>query len=107
MAKWSGIIGYVKSEEVEKGVWVDGETIEHQHYGDTISSQNNAQQIPDSTNSNIMLVNTVSIVADVFATANFGDMRYIVVKGVKWKITKVQFQHPRIILTTGGVYNGK
>ena len=27
--------------------------------------------------------------------------------GAKWKISKVEVQYPRLILTLGGVYNGK
>jgi hypothetical protein len=107
MAKWSGIIGYTKIEEVEPGIWSDGEVIEHTHYGDTISDRNLIQQSSDSTNSNISLINRISIVADKFAIENFGYMKYAVVKGVKWKITAVEVQHPRFILTTGGLYNGK
>lgn len=107
MAKWSGNIGYIKPEEVQRGVWADGEVIEHIHYGDTISNRNRIQQAPDSTNSNISLMNNVSIVADDFAIANFGYMKYAVVKGVKWKITDVEVQYPRLILMIGGLYNGK
>jgi hypothetical protein len=107
MAKWSGIIGYIKPEEVERGVWSDGSVIERVHYGDTISNRNRIQQSPDSTNSNISLMNNISIVADAFATENFGYMKYAVVKGVKWRITDIQVQYPRLILMIGGIYNGK
>lgn len=107
MAKWSGKIGYIKQEEVEPGVWTDAEVIEHVHYGDTLSDRNLIQQSSDSTNSNISLMNRISIVADKFAIENFGYMKYAVVKGIKWKITAAEVQHPKLILTIGGLYNGK
>lgn len=107
MARWSGKIGYIKPEEIERGVWVDGEVFEQIHYGDTISNRNRIQQAPDSTNSNLSLMNNISIVADDFAIENFGYMKYAVVKGVKWKITEVEVQRPRLILMIGGIYNGK
>lgn len=107
MAKWSGIIGYIKPEEVQRGVWSDGQVIERVHYGDTISNRNKSQQISDSTNSDITLGNRVSIVADTFANENLGYMKYAVVRGVKWNITDVEVQYPRLILTIGGLYNGK
>ena len=107
MAKWSGKIGYIKIEEVERGIWSDGEVIEHQHFGDTISDRNKAQQQTDSTNINLVLANKISIVSDTFAIENFGFMKYVVIKGVKWKITEVEIQRPRLILTVGGIYNGK
>jgi hypothetical protein len=52
-------------------------------------------------------MNNISIVADAFATENFGYMKYAVVKGVKWRITDIQVQYPRLILMIGGIYNGK
>lgn len=32
-------------------------------------------------------------------------MRYIEFMGAKWKITNIEVQYPRLILTVGGVYN--
>jgi hypothetical protein len=107
MAKWSGIIGYVKIEEIEKGLWSDGIVTEHVHFGDMISNRNKIQSSPNSTNSDITLMNNISIVADNFAIENFGHMKYAVVNGMKWKITDVLVQYPRLILTIGGLYNGK
>ena len=107
MAKWSGIIGYIKTVEIERGVWTDGEPMERKHFGDTISSRNKIQQAPDSTNSNIILSNNISIITNSFATENFGYMKYAIIKGIKWKITDVEVQYPRLILTIGGIYNGK
>ena len=46
-----------------------------------------------------------SIIADPFAYQNFHAMRYIEWMGAKWKITKVNVQSPRLILSVGGVYN--
>lgn len=107
MAKCSIKIGYIKTEEIQRGVWSDGAPIERTHYGDTISNRNKMQQAPDSTNINITLMNNISIIADTFATENFGHMKYAVVKGVKWRITSVEIQYPRLILMIGGLYNGK
>lgn len=107
MARWSGIIGYIKEEEVEPGVWAPGEPIERQHYGDTISNRNKIQQTSGSTNSTLTLMNNISIIADDFAIKNFGFMQYAVVRGVKWKITDIEVQYPKLILNIGGLYNGK
>lgn len=49
--------------------------------------------------------NEFSIVADPFAYANFHSMRFIEYMGAKWKISNVEVQYPRLILTVGGVYN--
>ena len=107
MAKWSGKIGYGIPEEVERGVWSDGQAVERTHYGDTISNRNKMQQATDSTNTNISLMNNISIIADAFAMGNFGSMKYAIVRGIKWKITDIEVQYPRLILMIGGLFNGK
>lgn len=42
---------------------------------------------------------------DQFAVENVGNMRYATYMNSKWKITDVEVEYPRLILTLGGVYN--
>ena len=56
-------------------------------------------------NDNLNISNEISIVADPWARDNFHLMRYIEFMGAKWKITNIEVQYPRLILTVGGVYN--
>ena len=62
-------------------------------------------QSSDNLNDNLNVSNEFSIVADPFAYANFHSMRFIEYMGAKWKISNVEVQYPRLILTVGGVYN--
>ena len=39
-------------------------------------------------------------------TENYSNIRYVEIIGTKWKVTEIEPQYPRFILTTGGVYNG-
>lgn len=105
MAKYYGIIGYAETVETKPGVYTEQIT-ERQYYGDLIR---NTRQLQSSgqLNDNINVANEISIVADPFANQNFHSMLYIEFMGAKWKITKVEVQYPRLILTTGGVYNGE
>ena len=50
--------------------------------------------------------NEIHIVADAYADNHFYAIRYAKFRGVKWKVTKVEVRHPRLILTLGGLYNG-
>jgi hypothetical protein len=34
-------------------------------------------------------------------------MRYVTYMGLKWRITNIDPQYPRLILTIGGVWNGQ
>ena len=104
MSKWYGVIGYAETVETDPGVWEEKIT-ERTYYGDTIRNTRLLQNA-GGVNDNINIANQFSIVADPYATNNFHSMRYIEFMGTKWKITNVEVQYPRLILTVGGLYNG-
>lgn len=104
MAKWYGKIGYAVTVEATPGDWVE-EITERSYYGDVIRNSRLLQNA-SGINDNINIANQFSIVADPYAKQNFHVMRYIEFMGTKWKITNVEVQYPRLILTAGGVYNG-
>lgn len=104
MAKFYGAIGFVDLVETAPGVYSE-ETVEHNYYGDLIRNSRRLQST-DQVNDDINISNEVSIVADPYARENFHKMRYAVFMGAKWKISNIEVQHPRLILTLGGVYNG-
>lgn len=105
MAKFYGKIGYAKMIETAPGVHAE-EIVERMYFGDTVRNVRNLQG-SGQVNDNIDIANEISIVADPFANENFHAMRYVEFMGALWKITKVDVQYPRLILTVGGVYNGK
>jgi len=104
MAKFYGMIGYAITVETKPGVWEEQIT-ELPYYGDVIRNSRQLQTA-DRLNDNINIANEFSIVADPYAINNFHAMRYVEFMGAKWKISNVTVQHPRLLLTTGGVYNG-
>ena len=103
MAKFYGNIGYVKTVEVEPGIWNE-EVIVYPYFGDVIRNTSRYQS-SGGVNDDINVSNNISIVADPFARENFQHMRFAEFMGTKWKITNVEVQYPRLILTLGGVYN--
>ena len=103
MAKFCGIIGYVRTIETEPGIYEEVVT-ESEYYGDVIKNTRRLSGT-DKVNSDVTISNQFSIIADPFANQNFHAMRYIVFMGAKWKITEVEVQYPRLILTVGGLYN--
>lgn len=104
MAKWHGNIGYVETMEVQPGIWKE-QVIERQYYGDVTRNTRSLQQ-SDGVNDNVNISNNISIIADPYANENFHNMRYAQFMGTNWKITNIEVQYPRLILTIGGVYNG-
>lgn len=103
MAKWYGVIGYVTTVETTPGVWEEQIT-ERKYYGD-LRRNTRRLQTTEQLNDDITVSNELSIVVDPYAELNFHDMRYAEIKGVKWKITNVEVEPPRLNLTVGGVYN--
>lgn len=105
MTKWFGKIGYAELVETVPGVWEE-KIVVREYYGDVIRNTRKLQST-DQLNDNINVANKISIVADPFAYQNFHSMRYIEFMGANWKVSDVEVQHPRLILTVGGLYNGK
>lgn len=103
MAKWYGKIGYAETVETEPGLWEE-QIVEHPYFGD-LNSNRWKRQASGGVNDDINLANEISILADPFAVQNCSKMVYADVMGTKWKISEVEIQYPRLILTVGGVWN--
>ena len=104
MAKFYGVIGYAVTEETEPGIYEE-RIVEKEHFGDVVRNTRRLSNVA-KVNDDITISNQISIVADPFANNNFHSMRYVSFMGSKWKVTEVEVQYPRLILTLGGVYNG-
>lgn len=104
MNKFYGPIGY--GETVEKRPGVSEEVItERNYYGDILRNtrrfDEGAEIIGDITTNN-----SISIVADAYALNHFFAIKYVEWAGVRWTVSLVEVQAPRLILRLGGVYNG-
>lgn len=104
MAKFYGKVGYVEVTETAPGVWTETPT-ERSYYGDVTRNTRRLEN-GEHLNDNVVVNNMISIVADAYAYNHFFAMRYVKWMGAAWKITNVQVEKPRLILTVGGVYNG-
>lgn len=105
MAKYFGKIGFATLTEIKPGVWKEIIT-EREYYGDVIRNTRRLQNA-NQLNDDINISNEISIVADPFARENFHSMRWVEYMGAKWKVSSVDVQYPRLVLTVGGIYNGK
>lgn len=105
MAKFYGVIGYAELVETAPGVWTEQIT-KRNYYGEVIRNTRRLQST-QNLNDDVNISNEISIVADPYAINNFHSMRYAEFMGAKWKINNVEVQHPRLLLTLGGVYNGQ
>ncbi len=105
MAKFYGAIGYGISEETSPGVWTD-QIIERMYAGDVVKNYKKSSA-GESINDNIDVSNNISILSDPFAMQHFHTIKYVKWMGAAWKVSSVDVQYPRLILSIGGVYNGE
>lgn len=109
MAKYYGSVGYIRTVESDNpehpGVFEEEETVK-KYYGDVLHYSRKFQPA-DGLNDNVTISNRISILADPYAFENFAYIRYVKWMGTKWKVTDVEVQYPRLILSIGGVYNGE
>jgi hypothetical protein len=104
VARFYGNVGYATSEETAPGVWEDSFTV-RPYYGDVIRNVRRWEN-GEGVNDNLNVNNQISIVADAYAYQNFHAIKYIEWMGNKWKVTSVEVERPRLVLSIGGVFNG-
>ena len=104
MAKFAGRIGFGTQVESAPGVWVDT-IVEHSYYGDVIRNSRSLTE-GEHLNKDLTVGNSISIVADAYASEHFFAMRYVEWAGALWTVSDVEVQSPRLILRLGEVYNG-
>lgn len=104
MAKFYGVIGFAEMVETTPGVYNE-EITTRNYYGDLLRN-NRRMQPGDQINDGINISNQISIIADPYINKNFHTIRYVEFMGAKWKVSDVDVQYPRLILSLGGLYNG-
>ena len=105
MAKYFGKVGYAKEVETSPGIY-ENQITERSYYGD-MNKNFSRSQSSDKLNDDITIANEISILADPFAYDNFYAIKYAEVMGIKWNVSSVEVQFPRLILQLGGKYNGE
>lgn len=104
MGKFYGAVGYAETIETKPGVWEDTIT-ERNYVGDYVRNMSSKTSSSGGVNDDIVIENAISIVADPYAYEHFHNIKYVTSMGAKWKVSSVEVRHPRLILTTGGIYN--
>lgn len=103
MTRYYGSVGFVKTVDQGYGVW-EPEEIVFPYYGDVLNNIRRWSDKQDSSNSDLSLNNTISIVADTFAMENLAAIKWAEYMGCRWHVTSATINYPRIELSLGGVY---
>lgn len=104
MAKYAGLVGYATQEETIPGVW-ENTIVEYFMRGDIVRA-NASSDLGDTIHDDLRMTNQLRLTGHPNAIAHYEDMLYVTINGRKWKVTSVELEHPRLIVTVGGKYNG-
>lgn len=104
MAKFYGQVGYAETRETRPGIYE--EIVAERNYAGDVFRNARKLEAGESVNDNVVVNNSLSIVADPYAYQHFFAIRYVRWMGALWKVTNVEVQSPRLLLTIGGVYDG-
>ena len=104
--KFFGKVGFwMNDQETSPGVF-QPVVVERSYRGD-ISKNTRRWDNNSYQNEGLNVMQTVSIVSDLFAQQNFTSIRYVVWSGSKLKVTSVSLDYPRITMEIGGPYDGE
>lgn len=104
MARFHGRVGYGQQLETYPGVWEDT-IVEFLYSGDVIRNSRSFRP-GEHLNNDLTVGNSISIVADAYASEHFFAIRYVEWAGTLWTVVEVEVQRPRLILRLGEVYHG-
>lgn len=103
MARYYGSIGYGILSETKPGVWTP-QIVERKVYGD-IMRNHMKNDNADKANTDISISMKISFLSDPYALSNFHNIKYATYMDSKWKVTNVEVEYNRLMVTLGGVYN--
>lgn len=103
--KWFGKVGFSVTEPLEKGSDIMVHKVVDRPYFGELTRLSSKWETSGYKNDDKNLNTEVSIVSDPFALDHFSNIVYVEYMGVNWKVTAVEIQYPRLILSVGGEYN--
>lgn len=106
MTRFAGVIGYGESRESAPGSGDFMDVIVERPYSGRIIRNSRRIQAADQINFDLVLQNSIEIVADPYARDSMDKLRYIKYRGKKWTVSEVIDQYPRLVLRLGEIYNG-
>lgn len=104
MPKYFGNIGFLEKTDESRPGFVRETIVPKKYYGD-VQKISRRLQYGDKINDDMQLANSISIIMDPYLNENLYNIRYLEFMGIKWKISSIEIQCPRVVLTLGGIYN--
>lgn len=106
MARFHGLIGFVEQSESAPGVWDTAAVTKRYYYGDIVKDHSFLVTSSNSTNDDIRVSNKLSVLSDNYMRTHLKSIRFAVMNGTPWRVTEIEVDDRRVLLTLGEVYNG-
>lgn len=103
MSRYIGEIGFSFTNEAEPGVWVPQLDI-REYKGSIIRGTNRFET--EKINNDLSLDHAFSIIGDAFILENASKIVFVSFAGERWIANSIEIHPPRVIINTGGIYNG-
>lgn len=98
---WFGEIAFSNQVEVAPGIW-DDKPVKRKYYG-SLSRDSKRDQL-QNINSDIVLVDQLTVIADPYLQNSFHKILYVTMAGEKWRVSSVEGIYPSLILHFGSLY---
>lgn len=102
--RFYGKVGFEETVFVGNGIYRPT-VVERTYYGDTLRWSSRRIAETDRKNDDIRMNNSISIIADAYASQNYSRIKYVEWDGVKWNVSSVTVGRPRLTLELGDVYS--
>lgn len=106
MTRFAGVIGYGETQESPPGSRDFKEVITERQYFGRVVKNSRRIQADGKVNFDLVVQNSIEIVADAYARDNMENLRYVKWRNNRWIVDEVTEQHPRLLFRLGKLYNG-
>ena len=106
MARYHGKVGFLYTDDNQITGIATEKVVEKSFYG-TVHEHVRRWEDSGSLNDDLSLGNQIGIVATDYAFKHASAIAYAEFMGQKWKVTSVRLKPPQIIMTLGGIWNGR
>ena len=99
------IIRKYADKDMKSMIRIWNEVVEEKnYYGDLTNRSRRWQQGQDLID-DVTITNELTITTDPYIIENLTNIKYVVIMGIKWKISNITLSAPRLTLSLGGIYN--
>ena len=103
--RWFGKVGFGLTEHNPVTGKSKSVIVEYEYFGDVLKNTRKWES-NDHLNDDLTISNIIKIYADNYLMKYQDAIKYATFNGVYWRVSNIEVEFPKMVLTLGGVYNG-